>query len=62
MATATADSAPGQAITAAFLSENPMEATMTEPTHQIAVLDRGFVYVGTCSIADDMLTITEAQP
>lgn len=34
---------------------------MTTPTTQIAVLDRGFVYVGTCTIADGMLTITNAQ-
>jgi hypothetical protein len=34
---------------------------MTEPTTQIAVLDRGFVYVGICSVADDMLTITDAR-
>ena len=30
------------------------------PKHQIAVLDRGFVYVGTCTIADGFLTITSA--
>lgn len=27
----------------------------------IAVLDRGFVYVGTCSIKDETLTITNAR-
>lgn len=34
---------------------------MTTPTHQIAVLDRGFVYVGTCALDGDMLTITGAH-
>ena len=35
----------------------------TQPTAklQIAVLDRGFVYVGLCSIADGFLTIAEAR-
>lgn len=28
---------------------------------QIAVLDRGFVYVGQCSLADGLLTITGAK-
>jgi hypothetical protein len=38
-----------------------MEASMTnEPTLQIAVLDRGFVYVGLCRIDGAMLTITNA--
>lgn len=32
-----------------------------EPTLQIAVLDRGFVYVGLCRIDGAMLTITAAQ-
>jgi len=35
--------------------------TQPTPTLQIAVLDRGFVYVGLCSIAEGFLTITEAQ-
>ena len=34
---------------------------MNQPTHQIAVLDRGFVYVGTCALEGDMLTITDAR-
>lgn len=36
---------------------------MTTPTThpQIAVLDRGFVYVGHCSISDGMLVITQAR-
>ena len=41
-----------------------MEATLTTlttPTLQIAVLDRGFVYVGLCAVADGVLTITRAQ-
>jgi hypothetical protein len=39
-----------------------MEQIMTPtPTLQIAVLDRGFVYVGLCVLADGMLTITDAQ-
>lgn len=33
----------------------------TTPKLQIAVLDRGFVYVGTCSVADGVLTITGAS-
>lgn len=33
----------------------------TTPTTQIAVLDRGFVYIGTCRIDGDMLIITNAQ-
>lgn len=32
----------------------------TPPKIQIAVLDRGFVYVGTCAVADGALTITDA--
>lgn len=31
------------------------------PTLQIAVLDRGFVYVGLCAVADGFLTISGAQ-
>jgi hypothetical protein len=42
-----------------------MEALMTTPTLtaalRIAVLDRGFVYVGTCALADGLLTITDAH-
>lgn len=34
---------------------------LTTPAPQIAVLDRGFVYVGTCSIADGVLVIADAQ-
>jgi len=34
---------------------------MTQPKLQIAVLDRGFVYVGRCVLADGMLTVTDAQ-
>lgn len=35
---------------------------MTNPSiPQIAVLDRGFVYVGTCTVADGFLTITDAR-
>lgn len=34
---------------------------MTTPKLQIAVLDRGFVYVGLCQINDGTLTITRAQ-
>lgn len=34
---------------------------LTTPTPQIAVLDRGFVYVGLCAVADGVLTITKAQ-
>ncbi len=33
----------------------------TTPTPQIAVLDRGFVYVGLCAVQDGMLVITRAQ-
>jgi hypothetical protein len=36
-------------------------STLTTPTPQIAVLDRGFVYVGLCAVADGVLTITKAQ-
>lgn len=32
----------------------------TTPALQIAVLDRGFVYVGRCAVADGFLTITDA--
>lgn len=35
--------------------------TLTTATPQIAVLDRGFVYVGLCAVADGVLTITKAQ-
>jgi hypothetical protein len=35
--------------------------TLSTPTPQIAVLDRGFVYVGLCAIEDGFLTITKAQ-
>lgn len=35
--------------------------TLTTPAPQIAVLDRGFVYVGQCTLADGVLTITGAQ-
>jgi hypothetical protein len=43
--------------------QEPMEQTtmQTEPTLQIAVLDRGFVYVGLCQMQDGGLTITNAQ-
>lgn len=34
---------------------------MTKPTLQIAVLDRGFVYVGTCAVDEGFLTITDAR-
>lgn len=34
---------------------------MTKPTLQIAVLDRGFIYVGTCAVDDGFLTITDAR-
>jgi hypothetical protein len=35
---------------------------MTTPNPlQIAVLDRGFVYVGRCAVADGFLTITDAR-
>lgn len=34
---------------------------MEHPPLQIAVLDRGFVYVGHCVIADGVLTIIEAR-
>lgn len=35
---------------------------MTAPTQlQIAVLDRGFVYIGRCQQADGFLTITQAH-
>jgi hypothetical protein len=39
----------------------PYMLTLTTPAPQIAVLDRGFVYVGLCAVADGMLTITKAQ-
>jgi hypothetical protein len=35
--------------------------TLTTPLPQIAVLERGFVYVGLCAIVDGVLTITKAQ-
>lgn len=35
--------------------------TLTTPTPQIAVLDRGFVYVGLCAVQDGTLIITQAQ-
>lgn len=38
-----------------------MTTQLTTPTLQIAVLDRGFVYVGTCAVADGFLTITDAR-
>ena len=34
---------------------------MTPPKLQIAVLDRGFIYVGRCVLADGMLTVTDAH-
>lgn len=34
---------------------------LTTPALQIAVLDRGFVYVGRCSLSDGFLTITDAS-
>jgi len=34
---------------------------LTTPAPQIAVLDRGFVYVGTCTVADGVLTIADAK-
>ncbi|MGL5736441.1 MAG: hypothetical protein ACRCYS_16385 [Beijerinckiaceae bacterium] len=34
---------------------------ITIPTPQIAILDRGFVYVGTCTVQDGVLIITDAQ-
>lgn len=33
----------------------------TQPKLQIAVLDRGFIYVGLCRMVDGMLEITQAQ-
>ena len=45
-------------------SITPMEAPMpdlTTPQLQIAVLDRGFVYVGLCHIEGAWLVITGAQ-
>ena len=33
----------------------------TQPKLQIAVLDRGFVYVGLCRMADGMLEISNAK-
>ena len=38
---------------------NPLTPSPTIP--QIAVLDRGFVYVGLCAVSDGILTITKAQ-
>ena len=38
-----------------------MTLTPSPTTPQIAVLDRGFVYVGFCFVADGVLTITQAQ-
>jgi hypothetical protein len=35
--------------------------TLTTPTPQIAVLERGFVYVGLCAVTDGVLIITQAQ-
>lgn len=35
--------------------------TLTTPTQQIAVLDRGFVYVGQCTLQDGVLVITGAH-
>jgi hypothetical protein len=35
--------------------------TLTSPAPQIAVLDRGFVYVGRCSVHDGVLVISNAQ-
>lgn len=35
--------------------------TPTTPRPQIAVLDRGFVYVGLCAVADGTLTINDAR-
>lgn len=35
--------------------------TPSTPTLQIAVLDRGFVYVGHCALDDTKLTITNAR-
>lgn len=34
---------------------------LTTPATRIAVLDRGFVYVGQCAFDGDVLTITGAQ-
>ena len=34
---------------------------MTQPKLQIAVLDRGFVYVGQCALTDGMLVISNAH-
>lgn len=36
-------------------------STLTTSTPQIAVLDRGFVYVGLCAVQDGVLVITRAQ-
>ena len=41
--------------------EAPLTLTPSPTTPQIAVLDRGFVYVGLCAVADGILTITQAQ-
>lgn len=38
-----------------------MNDHLTTPALQIAVLDRGFIYVGHCAIAEGFLTITEAR-
>ena len=35
--------------------------SLTIPTPQIAVLDRGFVYIGLCAVEDGTLIITRAQ-
>jgi hypothetical protein len=48
-----------------FPHRNPMEAFamnhLTTPAPQIAVLDRGFVYVGACAVQDGVLVISNAQ-
>lgn len=36
-------------------------STLTTPAPQIAVLDRGFVYVGLCTVEDGTLVITRAR-
>jgi hypothetical protein len=42
--------------------ETPMEQIMSPtPTLKIAVLDRGFVYVGQCLLTETGLTITNAR-
>lgn len=35
--------------------------TLTTAAPQIAVLDRGFVYVGTCTVQDGILVIADAR-